>query len=45
MAMESLVNMESSYDCFSVVVKLLTVEALVMGLNPGRKQEKSCLEL
>jgi hypothetical protein len=45
MAMESLVNMESPYDCFSVVVKSLTVEAGVMGSNPGMKQEKSCLEL
>ncbi len=43
MAMESLVNTDSSYDRFSVVVKSLTGEAEVMGSNPGMKQDKSCL--
>jgi hypothetical protein len=45
MAMDSLVNMASSYDRFSVVVKPLTMEVGVMCLNPGVKQEKSCLQL
>jgi hypothetical protein len=39
MAIESLVNKESSIDCFSVVVKALIVETEVMGSNPGMNKE------
>jgi hypothetical protein len=45
MAIEYVVTVISSYNLFSVMVRALNVEAVVMGLNPGMNQEQSGSEL
>jgi hypothetical protein len=45
MGMESAVTKSSLYDLFSVVERVLNVEAEVMGLNPGMNKEPTGSDL